>query len=56
MNISNPIATRIAPPKIEALLERTVPNFLPMQIPPKQIPNVTIAMMEASRSAKGKVR
>ena len=50
-NISIPIIISIIPPKIWALFERTVPNFLPMSKPNIQIINVTTAIMSAAAKA-----
>ena len=41
----------IAPPKIDALPAKCVPNFLPRKSPNKQIPNVTAAMSKAQALA-----
>ena len=41
--ISMPMAIRITPPKIEALFDSLVPNFLPIISPPTQIAKVTAA-------------
>ena len=51
INISIPIAIRITPPKIDALPESFVPNFLPIRIPPRQIKKVTKAISSAQTIA-----
>ena len=51
IKISIPIAIRIIPPKIDALPESFVPNFLPMRIPQRQIRKVTAAISAAHTAA-----
>ena len=51
MKISSPMPMRMTPPRILALPESCVPNFLPMRKPAMQIKKVTTAMMMAAVSA-----
>ena len=49
--ISIPINTKIAPPKIVALFENFIPNFLPISRPATQMKKVTTPMSrQASRA------
>ena len=52
--ISIPMKIRIAPPKIPAFPASFVPAFLPMAIPPKQMKNVTTAMIRAAKTASSR--
>ena len=51
MKISSPMPIRMTPPRILALPESCVPNFLPMRRPAMQRMKVTTAMMIAAVSA-----
>jgi len=44
--ISRPIAQRIIPPAIVALLEKMVPNFLPIKTAATLIPKVTMPIIK----------
>lgn len=49
--ISIPMKSRITPPRMEALLDSLVPNFLPMIRPPQQMAKVTTPMIRDSTRA-----
>ena len=49
--ISRPIAIRMTPPRISALLESLVPKRFPRESPVMQIKNVTMAMIREQTRA-----
>ena len=51
MKISRPIAIKITPPRISALLESFVPNRLPRERPDMEMKNVTVAMIREQTRA-----